>query len=383
MRTLFIALGVMTAAVSSAQLSTINSTQAVPRFWNDIPTSNLTFTNVWPGVVIDDQNVSRKEGGYANRNAWFLSNDGGVNPYLFNTSFTYGFKVKLDVVGGENKEAGVMLLNDLNFDHIFLIKTANNGEVEAFAGGFPFYSCTSQWGDQYVPGTTVDMSITYFLDPVDNVNKVIYRFNNHFSGALPWANNEGFMGPDTKVGGYLQVVNDPNNPNNAGKAAFSDIYVCDANKALTSAVVVKLGKNTAGNNRSLFKTDGDMYRMCKFVVPNQNAHPVNIEVEGTCNYSSLSALAFHVNSRMANSGQFGQTLDLYDWSTSSFSATDTRTDPINTTLTIRDLAATGALSRYLSPDQVLKARIRVKATGVVATQLWCMEVDEANFTVTP
>ena len=183
MKQIVIALAVTASALVTAQLSTINSTRLEPRFYNDVPTSNFTFGNVWPGVFFDD--VVSAPSGFANRHVWSVSNDGGSTSYLFQgtDNFTLTQKVKLSVVGSVNKEAGIIFINNGNGDHIFLVKTANNGEVAAFAGAFPFFSFTQNFNDRYVPGETATMSVTYFKD-VDNINKVVYRYNNHFSGCL-------------------------------------------------------------------------------------------------------------------------------------------------------------------------------------------------------
>lgn len=384
MKLILAALGVATAGLATAQVSTINSTHLEPRFFNDVPGSNLTITNPWPTVTIDDANVSAPTG-YANRHFWNLSNDGGNTSYLFQPTdyWTLRFNLKLTSVGTKNKEAGVMLMNSINGDHIFLVKMDNGGEVAAFGGAFPFYSFTIQYDDHYVLGTDVTMAVTYFKDPADNIDKIIYRYNNHFSPAQAVANLEGYLLPDTRIGGYLQVVNDPNNPNNEGRAEYTNIMISDADKVLPETMNVNLGRVTSGNVRSLFYTDGDVLRVCRFIVPNQNAAPVTVEVQGTSMYPSLSALTFHVNSRSATNGLFAQILDLYDYSTSSYSTVDTRTDTLNTTYAVRDLAATGNIARYLGPNQELKARFRVKQTGPSALSLWCSEFDEANFTVAP
>jgi|GEM_PF-1083879 len=382
MKQIVIALAVTASALVTAQLSTINSTRLEPRFYNDVPTSNFTFGNVWPGVFFDD--VVSAPSGFANRHVWSVSNDGGSTSYLFQgtDNFTLTQKVKLSVVGSVNKEAGIIFINNGNGDHIFLVKTANNGEVAAFAGAFPFFSFTQNFNDRYVPGETATMSVTYFKD-VDNINKVVYRYNNHFSGALVWGNVEGFLLPDTRIGGYLQVQNDPNNSANSGRADFSDITVSPAGRAFPESITVSLGRVTDGDKRSLHFSDGAALRICKFIIPNVTVAPITVQVDATSNYDTLSSLAFRMNSRMANAGLFGQTLDLFDWSTNSYSATDTLTTAINTTYQSNDVNATGSVGRYLGPNHELRARFRVRQTGPVSTVNWCGEFDEANFVIAP
>ncbi|MBS1724792.1 MAG: hypothetical protein JSS66_17760 [Armatimonadetes bacterium] len=381
MRQTLLALAVTMSALASAQLSTLNSTRLELRYYNDMPNSVLTFGNPWPSVFIDDENVSAPSG-FANRHVWTVSNDGGNTSYLFQgtDNFTLTEKVKLTVNGPQNKEAGIVFYNDLNGDHIFLVKTGNNGEVAAFAGAFPFFSFTQQYNDHYVTGSTVTMSVTYFKD-TDNVNKVIYRYQDHFSGALPWANNEQALGPNTRIGGYLQVQNDPNNPNNGGRGDFNDITVSPANKVFPDNINLLLGKVTDGDKRSLYFSDGAPLRVCKFIVPSQSSYPVTFEVNGVSNYDTLSSLAFHVNSRMSVSGLFGQVIDLYDWSTGQYA--DSNTSSVTTAYSAHDAVATGNVGRYLGPNHELRGRVRIKQTGPASSSAWCAEVDEGNFTVAP
>lgn len=381
MRLTLLALAVAASGLASAQYSSINSTRLEPRFYNDVPGSTLTFGNIWPNVFFDDQNVSAPTG-FANRHLWSLSNDNGATSFLFGgtDAFTLTAKIKLTATGPKNKEAGLLFFNDGNGDHIFLVKTGNNGEVAAFAGAFPFFSFTQQYDDHYVLGTTVTMSVTYFKD-TDNLNKAIYRYNNHFSGALNWGNIEGRLLDNTRIGGYLQVENDANVPNNGGRGDFNDVTISPANKAFPEIFTVVFGQVAAGGRRSLYTTDGDALRMCRFLVPNQQVAPITYTIEGTSVYDTLSSLALVVNSRMVTAGLFSQTLDLFDWSTNSFSATDTRTDAINTTYAARTLNATGNVGRYLGPDHQVRGRVQIRQTGPTANPNWCAEFDEANFTV--
>lgn len=383
MRLTVIALAVAASALASAQYSSINSTRLEPRFYNDMPLSNLTTGNTWPSVFFDDKNVSAA-GGFANRHLFSVSNDGGATSYLFQGSdaFTLTQKVTLNVTGSSNKEAGIIFMNNGNGDHIFLVKTDNNGEVAAFAGAFPFFSFTQNFNDHYVPGTTVTMSVTYFKD-ADNLNKAIYRYNGHFSGSLLWGNVEGELLADTRIGGYLQIVNDPNNPNNGGRADFNDITVSPANKAFPESITATLGRLVDGDKRSLFYSDGAPLRACKGFVPNLTVAPVTIQVDAVSNYDTLTALAFHVNSRMVTAGSFSQTLDLFDWSANGYSPVDFLTTVINTTYQTHDVNASGVVSRYLGANHELRGRIRIRQTGFTASPAWCSEIDEANFTITP
>ncbi|MBS1715746.1 MAG: hypothetical protein JST30_15575 [Armatimonadetes bacterium] len=147
---------------------------------------------------------------------------------------------------------------------------------------------------------------------------------------------------------------------------------------------VKLGKASSGDVSSLRSADGDALRVCKFVVPNAQAAPVNVEVEATSPYAVPTSLSFAVRSKMASAGQFAQTLDLYDWNAGAFDPVDTRTDALTTSYSVNELAASGALTRYVrAGDGAVRARYRVRVTGVSSVALWCHDADRAVWYVAP
>src|SRR5258706_5499352 len=69
-----------------AQISSINSAVYTPRQYNDIPAATLTVVSNYPSdISFAEQNVSRTNGGFANRDSWHFSNN-GVSPFLFGNS---------------------------------------------------------------------------------------------------------------------------------------------------------------------------------------------------------------------------------------------------------------------------------------------------------
>ena len=66
-----------------AQVSTINSVIMHPREYNDVPSSALSVVNNYPALItFSDLGVSAPSG-FANRDVWRFSNDGGVSAYPF------------------------------------------------------------------------------------------------------------------------------------------------------------------------------------------------------------------------------------------------------------------------------------------------------------
>ena len=75
--------GLVVANGAFAQISTINSANIHPREFNDIPAATLTVVSNYPSLIsFQEQNVS-KATGFANRDVWRFSKDGGVTPYHF------------------------------------------------------------------------------------------------------------------------------------------------------------------------------------------------------------------------------------------------------------------------------------------------------------
>lgn len=148
-----------------------------------------------------------------------------------------------------------------------------------------------------------------------------------------------------------------------------------------SSTNVQLGRVDAGSTTSLGDADGDAFRICKFIVPNQQVAPVTVElfsnVTTTPQYLSLIA-----SSRMTVTGVFQQTLELYDRN-GGYAAGDTRTDPMSTTYTNRQLDATGNVVRYLGQNEQVRARYLVRQTGPASSSSWCAEHDWAAWIVTP
>ncbi|MCW5936588.1 MAG: hypothetical protein KIT11_04700 [Fimbriimonadaceae bacterium] len=144
---------------------------------------------------------------------------------------------------------------------------------------------------------------------------------------------------------------------------------------------VRLGRLASGNVQSLAGRDGDSLVVCKFIVPNQFVEPINVEIDGTAPGSNPTSLSFTVLSRMDTTGSFSQILDMYNWQTNSFDATDVRTDAVGTTFTERTLNGTGSLGRYVGGGNALRARYRIKQTGPAGASIWCQLTDRAVWTV--
>jgi len=155
-----------------------------------------------------------------------------------------------------------------------------------------------------------------------------------------------------------------------------------------ASMSVKLGRVDRGTVASLAAIDDDSLRICKFIVPNQSTPPVNVELSGTCPTPSPTTFAFRAVSKMSGFGQFGITLELWNWTANGGGGTwdpvDVSNGSVTTSFTTTEVVASGAIGRYIrAGDQAIRARYRVRATGIVGNAAWCHEADQAVWLMTP
>jgi hypothetical protein len=216
-----IIIGLVAANGVYAQVSTINSATYHPREFNDVPGSTLVVVSNYPSLIVfSDWGVSGASG-YANRDVWRFSNNGGTSAYQFqNDDF---FQVSMTVTLDGNtisprREAG-FLFNTIGGDGQFIVNTDAH-EVVAFGGPLPFYAFPSTFNS----GATITLGMTYFLDGSGN-RAIIYTANGVNSPALEFSNLEQGIINNTTLGGYFQIVNAPLDPNNSGLAVFQNISI--------------------------------------------------------------------------------------------------------------------------------------------------------------
>jgi len=221
------------ASGAYAQVMTINSVVISPRVYNDVPGATLTTTTAVSGypaipslISFTEQNVSGS--GYANRDQWHFSADGGATPYMFQQNDYFSLSMNVTLTGDPNsslrKEAGFVFNNPLNDGGQFVLDTDAH-EIVAFGGFLPFYAFPAT----FVSGETVMMGITYAN--VGGVNSIMYTAQTILGGPalsspwLPLSNTEKGLINNTTIGGYFQIVQDPNDPSNSGSAVFQKIGI--------------------------------------------------------------------------------------------------------------------------------------------------------------
>ncbi len=147
---------------------------------------------------------------------------------------------------------------------------------------------------------------------------------------------------------------------------------------------VRLGRVARGTEWSLAEPDGDALRLCKFVVPNATTPPINVEFDGWTSLANPGALRFRTLTRTTSSGAFSGTVELWDWILGRWDPADAATGTLGPAYRQIEAIGTGALSRYVQ-DRTgsVRARLRVRTTGVVASQAWCADVDQAVWFAAP
>lgn len=262
-----------------AQISTINSVFINPSVFNDIPGATRIDVNSYPGsIFLAEANVSKATSGGLNRDVWNFSNNGGASAYAFqnNDYFNASFNLTLTGSGtsGIDLEAGWLFSNPSGSfgGDLQSVLIGGNGAVVQF-GGPSYYAFSPAAGGfpgaggsvpNYTLGQTYTMGLNYLVDPNTGRNAFEYSVNGQFAASSPGNNyfdlgagvGIGDLGPNP-LGGYFQIGNDPNNPNNSGQAFFSNIKITPAPEpctvALLSMGMVTLGAIVSRRRRMYFK----------------------------------------------------------------------------------------------------------------------------------
>jgi hypothetical protein len=234
-------LAVLTVNSTYAQVSAINSASIDPRVFDDIPAATLTIITNYPAEIsFEEQNVS-SPGGFANRDVWYFSTNGGTTPYLFqnNDYFTATFGVTLTGgTPGYDLEAGFLFSNPSGSFGGDLQSLVTAAGVAVQFGGPSYYAFSPAAGGypgvggsvpNYVEGETYIMGLNYVLDPKTGNNAFQYSVNGQYAASSP-GNTYFDLGAGVGIGGnplggYLQIQTVSTNSTNTGTAVFSNISI--------------------------------------------------------------------------------------------------------------------------------------------------------------
>ncbi|KAA0217357.1 MAG: hypothetical protein DYG94_00965 [Leptolyngbya sp. PLA3] len=239
--------GIASVAVLAAAAGTalaqpnINGAVINSRIFNDDSDSVFSSVNNYPAeITLSDAHVNGDGmgGEWANFHNWRLSADGGVSAAVFNNGDSFGLFADLTIGGPGNGEAGLSLAPwwSHDVDGRFNLRTTD-GEIAIFGGRLPFYSFTGAYGLHYAAGTTVRIGMVYNANGLSagDPATIEYFYNDgtqYSSGALNFDMGNPAEDPpyglwgmlnDARVGGYMQVFIDQNNPDNGLSATWGHI----------------------------------------------------------------------------------------------------------------------------------------------------------------
>lgn len=240
-----ISLCLAASSAAYAQVGSINSV-IISHVFNDMSGATESPVDSYPGsVTLSESGVTRAASGGLNRDVWYFSNNGGSSAYSFQNSdyFNASFSVTLTGSGtsGIDLEAGWLFSNPSGgFGGDLQSIITSSGVVAQFGGPsyYPFSPATGGYPGiggsvpNYALGQTYTMGLNYVIDPNTGLNAFEYSVNGQFADSS--AGNPYFdLGPGigagsvggNPLGGYLQIGNDPKNPNNNGTAVFGDITI--------------------------------------------------------------------------------------------------------------------------------------------------------------
>jgi len=204
------------------QVGSINSAAYSLRTFNDVPGATLNTVELYNSLIAFNEVGVSSTNGFANRDVWRFSNNGGTSAYQFQNNDYFNASMTLQLVGSPitpRKEAGWLFSTASNGD-IQLIVNTDGHEVVQF-GGISFWSFNPL---TYNSGDIIHLGMNYFLNTTTGDNALQFFANGHASPVFNFAPGGG-IGNGSTLGGYFQIQNDPNNPNNSGAAVFQNITI--------------------------------------------------------------------------------------------------------------------------------------------------------------
>ncbi|HTQ49934.1 MAG TPA: PEP-CTERM sorting domain-containing protein [Candidatus Acidoferrales bacterium] len=206
-------------------LGSVNSAIIIPRVFNDAPGATGTYINSYPGSIsLAEANVQSLSG-FADRDVWYFSNNGGVSPYQFTAGdyFTASFGLTLSGgIAGKDLEGGFLFSNPSGTwggdDSIVAVGQGGNAGTVFQGGGPSYYPFSPGAGGypgaggsvpNYINGTTINMTFTYTIDPITTKPAFEYAVNGQYAASAPGNNYFDLANPVGSagdfLGGYFQI----------------------------------------------------------------------------------------------------------------------------------------------------------------------------------
>jgi hypothetical protein len=250
-----LALVAANATYAQNEVGSINSAYIDPRVFDDIPSATLITGNNYPsGISFVEENVSSSSG-FANRDVWYFSNNGGTSPYQFQNNDYFKASFEVTLYGGSpgyDLEAGFLFSNPSGSFGGDLQSIVSASGVVAQFGGPSYYPFSPAAGGypgaggsvaNYATGETYTMGLNYLVDPNTGLNSFQYSVNGVYAASSPGDTyfdlgaGVGVGGAGDYLGGYFQIQTDPDNPNNTGVGIFNDISITPVPEPSSLALV--------------------------------------------------------------------------------------------------------------------------------------------------
>lgn len=221
----------ITSIGAGSQASTMNGAYLNIHAFNDAPSSVETTTGTYPSITFNESNVANGKGGLE-RDVWYFSNDGGADPYTFQSGDYFTASFNLTLTGGQpgiDLEGGFLFSNPSgNFggdDQVVAVGQGGNAGTVVQFGGPSYYPFSPEAGGypgkggsvpNYVLGQTISMTFIYTVDPNTGANAFEYAVNGQYaasavgddyfdiSSSLPGVGSAGDY-----LGGYFQLTPTP------------------------------------------------------------------------------------------------------------------------------------------------------------------------------
>src|SRR5664279_4538541 len=104
----------------------INSGIMHPRVYNDYPGATLTSVNNYPALVSFSESNVVASSGFANRDDWRFSSDGGLTDHSFQNNEYWSVSLSLTLTANPTtprKESGLRLNSSVGGDGLFILDT--------------------------------------------------------------------------------------------------------------------------------------------------------------------------------------------------------------------------------------------------------------------
>lgn len=148
-----------------------------------------------------------------------------------------------------------------------------------------------------------------------------------------------------------------------------------------SAAILRLGRLDAGNLGSLIEDDEDPVRICNFIVPNQVAPPVQLELVGEAPSTDLQSITFTMKHRMTSAGPFKCTFQMLNYESGRF--VQIADLPVGTKYVEHTVGNVANPSNFVNSNKEVRVKYLVRPVGPIPANFWCHETDMAYWTIEP